>query len=198
MDRLMKFVRLIPKIKRLDSKAFDRAYVKSKRYFQTHRELVVNVGDLLGIDMYDHDLTKTTLMQLALGLLWHWDSEFAIPQEMKEVVLDAVHAGHLELEDHHSEYTKNNVCNYSRNYIYKGAYAASAATNNDKEYTLGIHRLFADRLAVHLQKDKKDDQLGWDINPCFIPVEMHYEFMEFQEKFRSIDLYQAFDNEVYQ
>ena len=58
------------------------------------------------IDMDDHDLTKSRIVQISLGFLWHWSSENVQSSHMKKLALDTVHAGHLEVEDHHPEHEK--------------------------------------------------------------------------------------------
>ena len=86
---------------------------------------------------------------------------------MKEVALDCIHAGHLEKENHHPEHEKASV------------------------RCVDIHKLFADRLSVHLQKDPIDEQNGWDINMNFIPSAYRDEWETFVAKYKAVDLYAA-------
>ena len=63
--------------------------------------IVRRVGELLDVDMDDHDLSKSRIVQIALGFLWHWPSAREVNDQlshMKKLALDAVHAGHLEVE----------------------------------------------------------------------------------------------------
>ena len=78
--------------------------------------------------------------------------------------MDAVRAGHLEVEDHHPE------CS-----------------------TVDPTKLFADRLSVHLQKDPNDGCGGWAIKPVFIPANLREQWEHLQDIHKSIDLYAAFD-----
>ena len=143
MKRISEFVKMLQEdIDDSDAdKVYDwiKSYIESERYLSLHRDLVKEVGYLLGIDMMDHDVTKSRVVQIALGFLWHWPGEREGSQplsNMKELALDCVHAGHLEVENHHPEHEKVGLgC-------------------------VDIHKLFTDRLAVHLQKDVKDEKKG--------------------------------------
>ena len=70
---------------------------------------------------------------------------------MMETALDCIHAGRLEVENYHPEHEK----------VSDGC--------------VDSHKLFADRLSVHLQKDPIDKWKGWDINMNFIPVKYREE-----------------------
>ena len=174
MKRICAFVKLLQED--IDASNADkvyewmRSYRESESYLSLHREIVKQVGNLLEVDMDDHDLTKSRVVQIALGFLWHWDGERERSDElshMKEVALDCIHAGHLEIENHHPEHEKASVgC-------------------------VDIHKLFADRLSVHLQKDPIDGRKGWDINMNFIPVTYRDEWGAFAEKHKMVDLYHA-------
>ena len=56
-------------------------WVKSHResncYLAIHRRIVRRVEQLLGVDMKDHDLSKSRIVQIALGFLWHWPADRA-------------------------------------------------------------------------------------------------------------------------
>ena len=153
-----------------------RSYRESNSYLSLHRGIVKEVGKLLGVDMNDHDLTKSRAVQIALGFLWHWDGEREGSEELsclKETALDCIHAGHLEVENHHPEHEKASVgC-------------------------VDIHKLFADRLSVHLQKDPIDKRKGWDINMNFIPIEYREEWVSFAAKHEMVDLYHALSDALW-
>ena len=95
----------------LDVADSDRLYLwlksfrDSNDYLTMHRLIVRRVGHLLNIDMDDHDLIKSR-MEIALGFLWHWSGENDQSPHMKKMALDIVHAGHLEVEDHHPKHEK--------------------------------------------------------------------------------------------
>ena len=92
-----------------------RSYRESESYLSLHRETVKQLGNLLEVDMNNHDLTKSRVVQIALGFLWHCGSERERSDElshMKEVVLDCIHAGHLKIEDHHPEHEKCWMCGH--------------------------------------------------------------------------------------
>ena len=82
-----------------------KSFRDSNDYLTMHRLIVRRVGHL-NIDMDDHDLTKSRIVQIALGFLWHWSGENDQSSHMKKLALDTVHAGHLEVENHHPEYVK--------------------------------------------------------------------------------------------
>ena len=130
------------------------------------------VGELLDVDMDDHDLStgKSRIVQIALRFLWHWPSarqENEQLSHMKKIALDAVHAGHLEMENHHPEHEKVGVG------------------------SVDVYKLFADRLSVHLQKDVHDSQKGWGININFIPPQYRDEWSCFVSRYQTLDWYEA-------
>ena len=113
MARICAFARCLQE--ELDVADSDRLYLwlksfrDSNDYLTMHRLIVRQVGHLLNIDMDDHDLTKSRIVQIALGFLWHWSGENDQSSHMKKLALDTVHAGHLEVEDHHPEHEKVGV-----------------------------------------------------------------------------------------
>ena len=147
-----------------------KSFRESKDYFIMHRLIVRRVGHLLNIDMDDHDLSKSRMVQIALGFLWHWSGENDQSSHMKKLALDTVHAGHLEVEDHHPEHEKTGMG------------------------SVDVHKLFADRLSVHLQKDARDRHGGWNIHPNFIPPQYQKEWIAFFTRHMKIDLYEALDD----
>ena len=123
-----------------------KSYHDSNSYLTTHRRIVRRVGKLLDIDMDDHDLSKSRIVQVALEFLWHWPSAREMNAQLshiKKLALDAVHAGHLEVENHHPEHEAVGIGN------------------------VDVYKLFADRLSVHLQKDVHDGQKGWGVKYQF-------------------------------
>ena len=119
---------------------------------------------------YDHDLTKTRLVQIALGLLWHWPGDrTADESQLTDVAMDAIRAGHLEVENHHPEFE---------------------SVNADR---VDVHKLLTDRVCVHLQKDPKDTKKGWDVNLNFIPTIYREEWFRFAEQHKDICLYAALE-----
>ena len=146
------------------------SYKEAMGYFLVHRGTVIEVGKLLDIDMNDHDVTKTHIVQIALGFLWHWPGD-RTPSEsqLMGLALDTIRAGHLEIENHHPEFE-----------------CANAGL-------VDIHKLFTDRVCVHLQKDPKDDKNGWDINVDFIPMIYRDEWFKFGDLHNDKYLYSALE-----
>lgn len=140
------------------------SFIASYSYLTLHRHVVKEVGSMLGVDMVDHDLSKSRIVQIALGYLWHWTGDSHV-EELKALAMDAVRAGHLEVEDHHPECA-----------------------------TLDVTKLFADRLSVHLQKDPNDGCGGWAIKPVFIPHNLQVSWEHFRDANNYINLYVAFEN----
>ena len=150
-----------------------KSYQDSEKYLTFHRDLVKAVGKLLGIDMEDHDVTKSRIVQIALGFLWHWPGKREDNEQMKKLALDTVHAGHLEIENHHPEHEKERVgC-------------------------VDIYKVFTYRLSVHLLKDTRDDQKGWGINMNFIPVQYRAEWESFHKQHKNTNLYDAWEEVVF-
>ena len=130
-------------------------------YLTVHRNCVRALGRALGVDMEDHDLTKTRIVQVALGYLWHWVGE-ARDERVLQLAGDAIKAGHLELENHHPEY----------------------------DGTVDCDKLFTDRVAVHLQKDDPDGAHGWSLNMKFIPEQYKDLWDNFKVKHMHLNLYE--------
>ena len=135
----------------------------SEKYLSIHRACVRRVGRVLGVDMDDHDITKTRIVQVALGFMWHWPGDKSMRKEsLMRLAQDAIKAGHLELEDHHPEF----------------------------QGKIDSEKMFADRLAVHLQKDLPDDGNGWLLNPRFIPEQNRVQWEEFRNKNKHLNMYE--------
>ena len=142
-----------------------QSFKESVSYFGVHRWLVRNIGNLLGVDMDDHDLTKTTLVLYALGYLWHWPAEKPDDNDIrKDAAWKVVTECHLTQEDHHPEFHGSQV---------------------------DASKLFCDRLAVHLQKDVSDGVGGWNVNEKWLPTELIPQWRAFREKHCHINLQQV-------
>ena len=155
---------------------FHQALCQGEDYLRLHRAMAQQVGYSLGIDMADHDLSKTRLVQVALAYCWHW-AGWGGEQDpaLKRLAMAVIRKGHCELEDHHPEF--------------------QAAGHG----LLDIHKLFADRIAVHLQKDSRDSCGGWGVKPCFIPEDYKMAWEAFVAAYGHIDLYaEAYDNAISQ
>ena len=154
--RLLDFGRAVPVSVELDISC--RA---SDWYLTVHRNCVRALGRALDVDMEDHDLTKTRIVQVALGYLWHWVGE-ARDERVLQLAGDAVKAGHLELENHHPEYDGSVDCD----------------------------KLFTDRVAVHLQKDDPDGAHGWSLDMKFIPEQYRDSWDCFKVQHMHLNLYE--------
>ena len=92
-------------------------------------------------------------------------------------ILTLIFSGHIEYEDHHPEFE-------------------DAAFGDCDAIFLVI-----DRVAVHVQKDKNDNQKGWDMNLAFIPgpregddmSKYMRKWLEIKEKYQHKNLYEAWD-----
>ena len=115
--------------------------------------------------MLDHDLTKSRLVQVALAYCWEWPKWAPSDRRMKTLAMAFIRKGHCEMEDHHPEYE---VVGHG---------------------PLSMHKLFADRLAVHLQKDPRDDRGGWAILPHYIPEKCEMAWETFRAAYGHINLY---------
>ena len=167
--RLFKFGRAVQQD--LDTQGredqWERAYTESQNYLLLHRKYVRKAGRLLGVDMECHDLSKTRLLSTALAFLFHFgeDRTHAAPYEKELATLawDAVHAGHLELENHHPEH--------------QGAHPIDPL------------RMFVDRLSVRLQKHGYPGIDSWDLPLMYIPKEYQDQWQQFKAKHQHIDVY---------
>ena len=162
VKRLLSFARAAE----LDMLAHKNAWLsslnESVKYLTTHRDCVRRVGRVLKVDMEDHDLTKTRLVQLALGYMWHYTGDKSNRNPiLMDLARDAISAGHLEMENHHPEYKGHLEC----------------------------EKMFADRLAVHMQKDPPDLDGGWLLDPRFIPAQCRTQWEIFREKHRHLNMY---------
>ena len=161
IKRLITFGQLAQKDIELRGDLWSECVRQSVNYLTLHRTCVRECGHVLNIDMFDHDLTKTRIVQIALGFMWHWDVDEVRNKKLMALAVAAIKAGHLEQEDHHPEFTG----------------------------VLGLDKMFVDRVAVHLQKDPLDDANGWDLNPCFIPETYKGQWEAFRKAHQHLDMY---------
>ena len=133
------------------------------RYHDLHRRIVTRVGRLLNIDMADHDLTKTRIVQAALAYVHHWYDEH--DEHLLQSAKQAIKAGHTECEDHHPEYEE----------VQFGK--------------VNVQKLLVDRLSVHLQKDVVDAEYGWQVDLKWIPKRYLKDWEDFKQKHKHINLY---------
>ena len=143
---------------------FKKALVEALRYHTLHRCVVRRAGALNQVDMDDHDLSKSRIVQVALAYWHHWVGPHLRTPPL-DAAINAVKAGHCELENHHPEY------------------------EHVQNVAVDVQKLIVDRLSVHVQKDPVDKQNGWDINLNFIPVEYRHQWDEFKRIHGHKDLY---------
>ena len=174
MNRKLNFARklqeVLNKCDRDRSWGWIKSYREAMQNFSIHRGTVMAVGKLLDINMNDHDLTKMHLVQIALGLLWHWPGDrTAEESQLTDLAMDAIRVGHLEVQDHHPEFESANAD------------------------LVDVHKLLTDRVCLHLQKDPKDTKNGCDVNLNFIPMIYREEWFRFAEQHKDIFLYAALE-----
>ena len=94
--RLLKFGKEAQKELEMHSEEWVVSSQNSEKYLSTHRKCARRVGKVLEVDMEDHDLTKTRIVQIALGYMWHWAGDKSLRSEtLMELASDAIKAGHL-------------------------------------------------------------------------------------------------------
>ena len=141
------------------------SFAASYHYLTLHRRCVIQTGKVFNVDMTDHDLTKTRLVQIALGRSYHWPDEKQGPWDKKvdKLANETVLQGHLKQENHHPQFDQG---------------------------PLDAIKLFVDRLSVHIQKDPNDEKGGWGINEMlFIPTECEKQWKPFKNTHKHLDLY---------
>ena len=159
------FARVLQPILTKNMAKFEDALQKAIDYHRLHRSVVRHVGNALKVDMADHDLTKTKIIQLALAYAHHWDEQYEKDKTLNTKAWAAIRSGHCCQENHHPEF--------------------ELAGKGDVD----VSKLLVDRLSVHLQKDPEDDQLGWDVNKKWIPTLYSKQWDELSQKFSHLDLY---------
>lgn len=165
---LLKFAKALQRYIEMGPHDLEASTVISRTYFDLHRKIVRKCGQVLGVDMEDHDLTKSRLVQVALGYWWHYAGERV--KELLELAKAAVTMGHCERENHHPEF--------------------ETAQNGDVD----MYKLFIDRVSVHLQKDPRDALRGWDVKDVFVPPQYKNFWNEFRDSYGYIDLYEKVFN----
>ena len=161
---LFSFARMVQPSLDAQPELWEEALRDATLYLTLHRSIVRRVGDITQVDMDDHDLTKTRLVQLALAYAWHWGDE-PRDQKLLDAAKLAITAGHCELENHHPEC--ENV-------------------GFDK---VDAKKLLIDRVSVHLQKDSMDKENGWGVNSRWIPEEYAVEWEAMKNEYRHVNLY---------
>ena len=149
----------------INTSHFACAMQEAIRYHALHRCVVRRVGRITGVDMDDHDLTKSRIVHVALAYAHHWGG---IPHEKRLLTAAnlAIKGGHTECESHHLEYD---------DIVFGG---------------VDVSKLIVDRLSVHLQKDTVDKEKGWGVDPKWIPEEYTNYWDEFKNKHKHNDLYE--------
>ena len=127
-------------------------------------------GRIIGHQYERSWLNQNAPLQIALGFQWHWPGDrTADESQLTDLAMDAIRAGHLEVEDHHPEFE---------------------SANADR---VDVHKLLTDRVCVHLQKDPKDTKNGWDVNLNFIGTIYWEEWFRFAEQHKDICFYAALE-----
>ena len=142
---------------------WEQALREATLYLTLHRSIVRRVGDVTQVDMDDHDLTKSRLVQMALAYAWHWPAKR--DQKLLHAAKLAITAGHCELENHHPE------------------------CENIGFDEVDAKKLLIDRVAVHLQKDPMDKKNGWAVDPRWIPEKYAAEWEALKNENKHTDLY---------
>ena len=142
---------------------WEEALREATLYLTMHRSIVRRVGDVTQVDMDDHDLTKSRLVQFALAYAWHWSGTH--DQKLLDAAKLAIKAGHCEVENHHPEYE---------------------TVGFDK---VDAKKLLIDRVSVHLQKDPIDKEMGWGVDPRWIPDKYAVEWEALKNENKHINLY---------
>ena len=149
----------------VDTPRFAHAIDEAMRYHTLHRCIVRRVGQITDVDMADHDLTKSRIVQVALAYAWHWDDE-SRDDKLLDAAKLAIVGGHNECENHHPEY----------------ADVGFGEVHSEK--------LLVDRLSAHLQKDKVDNENGWGLLPKWIPFPLTEQWEQFKSAKKHKNLYE--------
>ena len=173
--RLLKFGKALQEELHFYKEECENSCRDSEKYLSIHRACVRGAGRVLSVDMEDHDITKTRIVQVALGFMWHWTGEQSMRKEsLMLLAKDAIKAGHLELETHHPEFKKKPDC------------------GNEFD----CEKMFVDRLSVHLQKDPSDGENGWLVDPIFIPEPNRAQWELFRNRNKHLNMYELVWNTI--
>ena len=143
---------------------FGKSLKSALKYHTLHRCVVKRVGCLTGVDMADHDLTKSRIVHLALAYAYHWEGGERDDQ-LLAMAGACVRAGHCSQENHHPEYFT----------------AGNGAVD--------VNKLLVDRVSVHVQKDPDDYVHGWGVADQWIPRDMKEMWTDFKNTHKHKDLY---------
>ena len=167
--RLLKFGKKVQKELESNKDEWLTSFFDSEIYLSTHRSCARRVGRVLGVDMENHDLTKTRIVQVALAYTSHWLGDESMRcANLMQLARDAIKAGHLELENYNLEF------------------------HGDIDYD----KMFTNKVAVHLQEDAPDDDDGWLLNPGFIPDQCKEQWKLFRAKHTHLNLYELVWNDL--
>ena len=146
---------------------WEDAWYDCRRYQNTHRKYVIAVGKALDISMTSHDLTKTRMVQVALGYLYHWRFDMEVHNDtLVNLAKEVVQECHTKLEPHHPEFGP-------------GFNAAE---------------MFCDRIAVRIQKQPPVlEANGFDLHEQFIPMQCKDAWIKFKEEHSHVNMYKAVD-----
>ena len=161
----LQFARMAHFESKAEPEEWELAVKTSKSYLIEHRAMVRECGRLLGVNMENHDLTKTRIVQIALGYVWHFEGVHT--KLLVDAAKSTITMGHCEREDHHPEWE---------------------LTNPGRK--VNTYKLLVDRLAVHLQKDDFDDHMGWDVNLKFVPERFRKAWNDLRTDYGRINLYE--------
>ena len=147
---------------------WEEAWYNCQRYQTKHRKYVIAVGKALGISMESHDLTKTRMVQVALGYLFHWNEnrDGMRNSTLVNLAKDIVQECHTKLEPHHPEFGPG----------------------------FNAEEMFCDRIAVRIQKQPPVLKFnGFDLHEQFIPIQCKDAWIEFKNEHSAVNLYKAVD-----
>ena len=160
---LFKFAEILQRFIDHSPEPIKESLVSTLYQHALHRCIVKRVGLVNRLDMADHDLSKSRIVQVALAYWHRWDAPH--DQALVEAAIRAVKAGHCNVEDHHPEFEL----------VQNGP--------------LNLERLFCDRLSVHIQRDPIDRQKGWGVDRAFVPPDSLQEWDAFKKKNKHVNLY---------
>ena len=147
------------KVSKDQANRWKKSYADSFDYLTRHRHIVRRVGEALSIPMEDHDLTKTTLVSIALAGVHHWTGP--TPPHPASMAQDVILHCHCELESHHPQHHD---------------------LDKDKLFADRI----SVRLQ---KEDPVPEAKGFDVDDKWIPDDCAAEWEAFKQKYAHINLY---------